>query len=109
MKDIKDRIIEKQDELIGKYFEGYDKMEYPETIEFGSFELCGPKVQGNPEKFDSHVLVLHGISELSITDYSYESIKTFLLNPEYDIEGIVFHGKNGKMCKIKKCDFGIKR
>ena len=25
MKDIKDRIIEKQDELIGKYFEGYDQ------------------------------------------------------------------------------------
>lgn len=30
-------------------------------------------------------------------------------NPENDMEGIMFHHPNGRMCKIRKSDFGIKR
>jgi len=26
----------------------------------GTYELVGPKVQGNPEKFDKHTLIRHG-------------------------------------------------
>lgn len=76
----------------------------------GTYELCGPKIQGNPEHFEKHILVVHGCVVLYVTDYSFEGLKNYLSNPELDIEGIVFHHKtDGRMCKIRKCDFGIKR
>ena len=76
----------------------------------GTYELCGPKVQGNPEKLDNHVLVKHGTHIVCISDFSFESIKLFLSDPENDIEGIVFHHMiDDRMCKIRKSDFGIKR
>ncbi len=77
----------------------------------GTYELCGEKIQGNPENIQGHQLIPHGIEILSITDFSFDSIKEYLSNPEIDIEGIVFHHKENKdlMCKIRKSDFGIKR
>lgn len=91
-------------------------------IEDGTYELCGPKVQGNPEKFDEHVLVKHGADEIRtawFVGYMQESMNTasdlelFEAFEEYlsqvDIEGIVFHFENGEMCKLRKSDFGIKR
>lgn len=85
------------------HFEGFDKLE---NVEDGTYELCGKKVQSNPEKIDGHVLIKHGSEVLDISDFSYESLKEYLT--VNDIEGIVFH-KGDKMCKIRKTDFGIKR
>lgn len=75
----------------------------------GTYELCGPKVQGNPEKFEVNTLVLHGSENLDLTMkiYDYSDIKSYL--SKVDIEGIVFHHPDGRMCKIRKSDFGIKR
>lgn len=73
----------------------------------GTYELCGPKVQGNPEGFESHVLVRHGETIVEITDLSFYGLKEFFLFS--NIEGIVFHHPDGRMCKIRKSDFGIKR
>lgn len=77
----------------------------------GTYELCGEKVQGNPEHIIGHTLVLHGFEKLPISDFSYKAIKEYLSNPSLDIEGIVFHASDGsgRMCKIRKKDFGIKR
>ena len=75
----------------------------------GTYELCGPKVQGNPEKFDNHYLIEHGSVILTINDFSFEGLKKYLSDASNDIEGIVFHGRGGKMCKIRKSDFGVKR
>lgn len=72
-----------------------------------TYELCGPKVQGNPENFTGHILIPHGQDVLPLTDFSFESIKKYL--EENNIEGIVFHNEDGRMCKIRKSDFGIKR
>lgn len=92
------------------HFEAFDKLESSHSIEFKTFELCGPKIQGNPEGFYSHVLILHGASELNINDFSFEGLKQYLSNPDINIEGIVFHNKyDSRMCKIRKCDFGIDR
>jgi hypothetical protein len=67
-------------------------------------------IQGNPEKVQGHKLIKHGVQELEITDFSFDALKEYLSNPENDIEGIVFHHKtDGRMCKIRKSDFGIKR
>lgn len=72
----------------------------------GTYELCGPKVQGNPEHFNSHVLVPHR-AEVIETPRTFEELKTWLANK--DIEGIVWHHPDGRMVKIKKKDFGFKR
>lgn len=73
----------------------------------GTYELCGPKVNGNKENFSQHILVKHGSEILKWYDFSFCGIKNFLEN--VDIEGIVFHHPDGRMCKIRKKDFGIKR
>lgn len=72
----------------------------------GTYELCGPKVNKNREGFFSHVLVRHGAEVLSPTR-TWDGLIDFLINN--DIEGIVFHHSDGRMCKIRKSDFGIKR
>jgi len=75
----------------------------------GTYELIGEKIQGNPEKIGGHVLVEHGKDILNLPDRSFDGIKEYLTNN--DIEGIVFHANDlsGRMCKIRKSDFGIKR
>ena len=89
------------------HFVGFDALENKEE---GTYELCGEKIQGNPEHLTGHILVKHGIEALPVADFSFEGLKNYLSNNELDIEGIVFHHKNdGRMCKIRKCDFGIKR
>jgi hypothetical protein len=69
----------------------------------GTYELCGPKIQGNPEGFDTHVLVPHGKHPLP------DAPRTFALIREYlaarSIEGIVWHHPDGRMVKIKRKDF----
>ena len=86
------------------YYEAFDAG----TFEDGTYELCGEKVQGNPEKVTGHKLIKHGSVVLLITDCTFEGLKTYLQTAE--MEGIVFHNKkDGRMCKIRKSDFGIVR
>ncbi len=72
----------------------------------GTHELCGPKINGNPEGFDQHVLIDHGAAEIiDIPDRSYDSLHTRLTQPDWTYEGIVFHHPDGRMAKIKRKDF----
>ena len=73
----------------------------------GTYELCGPKVQSNPEHFEQHVLVPHGREELGECVRTFEGIKAFL--EDKDIEGIVWHHADGRMAKIKLKDYGLTR
>lgn len=73
----------------------------------GTYELCGPKVQGNPEGFNYHVLVPHGKLEVRGCQRDFDGIKAYLSS--HNIEGIVWHHSDGRMVKIKGKDFGIKR
>lgn len=78
----------------------------------GTYELIGPKVQGNPEKAPHHMLVRHGnraaVGLHTKESRTFEFIKNYLA--ENDMEGIVFHHPDGlRMVKIKKKDFGFKR
>jgi hypothetical protein len=74
----------------------------------GTYELIGPKVQGNPEGTAAHMLVRHSAAEEVICPTrTFDAIKAVLeVQP---IEGIVFHNADGRMGKIKKRDFGLKR
>lgn len=74
----------------------------------GTYELVGPKIQGNPEGQDQHRLMRH--DELAYdTDVprDFDGLRDWLAGR--DIEGLVFHHDDGRMAKIKLRDFGIKR
>lgn len=79
----------------------------PSEIPDGTYELCGPKVQGNPENFDRHVLVPHGLWGIRGDPRTFEDIREFLAT--HDVEGIVWWHPDGRKVKIKARDFGLKR
>lgn len=69
----------------------------------GTFELCGPKVQGNPENFKDNQLIPHGAWLLEDCPRYFDGIKAYLQNA--GIEGVVWHHPDGRMVKIKRKDF----
>jgi len=88
------------------HFEAFDNQYFHGE---GTYELCGPKIQGNPEKIQFHELVRHGCTIVELKERTFEYIKEYLSDSRNDIEGIVFHHLDGRMCKIRKSDFGVKR
>ena len=72
-----------------------------------TYELCGPKVGGNPERFNRHVLIPHGNIQMLDCPRDFDGIKEYLATR--DIEGIVWHHPDGRMVKVKAKDFGISR
>lgn len=89
------------------HFEAFDRLAKDGLLDEGTYELVGPKVQGNPECLSMHYLFRHGVTILEGVVLSFQGLKERLIND--DIEGIVFHHPDGRMCKIRKSDFGIKR
>jgi len=80
------------------------------TMPDGTYELVGPKVQGNPEHSAFHVLVAHHGDSLLMgegPERTFDGIRTYIDGK--DLEGIVFHHPDGRMAKIKGRDFGFKR
>lgn len=78
----------------------------------GTYELVGPKIQGNPEEFEFHTLVPHGspmsaAGPLAGVPREYEALRQWMQGK--NIEGVVFHHPDGRMAKIKLRDFGLKR
>jgi hypothetical protein len=83
-------------------------------LEQGTFELCGPKINGNPEGFDKHVLIRHGAEVLpcipdmrtvvpgdafGLLKELFEDLKT------QGVEGVVWWGTNDKRVKLRVKDF----
>lgn len=75
-----------------------------EPTPVGTYELCGPKVNGNPEGFERHVLVHHDDAvELPHAPRDFDGLAKWLHAHEF--EGIVWHHPDGRMAKLKKRDF----
>jgi hypothetical protein len=77
-----------------------------EDLENGTYELIGEKIQGNPYGLVGHYLVLHGawmFSDPPPRTFS-ELREWFRIN---FVEGIVWHHPDGRMCKVKRRDFGL--
>ena len=87
--------------------EAWDDSRHPINRSDGTFELCGPKIQGNPERYDTHVLVRHGSERLIGNPRTFHEIRVYL--GWADIEGIVWHHGDGRMVKIKARDFAVGR
>ena len=77
--------------------------EYKDADGDGTYELVGPKVQGNPENYDAHMLVRHGTVVVLGAPRSYDDLAEFM--NDFPHEGIVWHHPDGRMAKIKRRDF----
>lgn len=75
------------------------------ALEDGTYELVGPKVQGNPYGLVRHQLRQHGCRLLSV-QRSFPAIATWF-HDHPTFEGIVWHHEDGRMVKIKRKDFGL--
>ena len=99
----------RRDDPADRYlFEAFDAQE--EWTD-GIYEAVGPKIQGNPERYERHTLVRVVPVDPSLilqdAPRTFESLRDYLsIN---DIEGIVFHHPDGRKAKIKKRDFGLRR
>jgi hypothetical protein len=83
-----------------------------ETLPDGTYELIGPRVQGNPERVERHMLIPHGTTILpDVQPRTFASLRAFLA--EQDIEGIVWwrtlDDPDCDKVKLKKKDFGLRR
>jgi len=73
----------------------------------GTYELVGPKVNGNPHHLDKHELWKHGeVIAIEEVPRDFEGLAKYLAEAE-PMEGIVFHHPDGRMAKIKRRDFGL--
>lgn len=77
---------------------------------FGTYELCGPKINGNPHEFWQHFLLPHAASPLAVplkvtTLGSLASFREWL--ESLNCEGIVWHHPDGRRAKLKRRDLGL--
>lgn len=70
----------------------------------GTYELCGPRLQGNPERLDSHRFIRHG-AEVVLVERSRVSLALWLAENQH--EGLVFAHPDGRFAKIRRADFGM--
>ncbi len=70
----------------------------------GTYELIGPKINGNPENASKHILISHAEAEvLADAPRHFNGLAVWLATRP--IEGVVWHHPDGRMAKIKRRDF----
>lgn len=77
----------------------------------GTYELLGPKIQGNPEHQATHVLVRHGQEVLPDVPRDFAGLKAYFAS--HDVEGVVWWRRPADAecdkVKLKTKDFGLRR
>lgn len=87
---------------------------YPKPWPVGTYELIGPKINGNTERREAHELIAHDTAEHARWEvrgtpqrhdpvWLFSEIQFFL--DTHDWEGLVWHHPDGRMAKIKARDF----
>jgi hypothetical protein len=88
-----------------------------QPIAGATYELVGPRINGNPERLEEHILVRHGYrawcdrDEFAKLTLDYDGIAAWLDDHgggddhAHTWEGIVWHHPDGRMAKIKRRDF----
>lgn len=79
--------------------------QYPGGLPADTYELYGPRINGNPEDVEEHRLILHGAIGLVDGPRTFEVLSRVLGSPTYPYEGIVWHHPDGRMAKLKRRDF----
>lgn len=102
------RFENKEDQYIAAAIGSYVKeVRVPQE---GTFEAIGPKINGNKDKYPYHCLKLHGEEKIFMgmkMSHTFDGISKLLATQITNIEGIVFHHSDGRMCKVKRSDFGL--
>lgn len=75
------------------------------VYEDGTYEAIGPKINGNHDMVASHSLQKHGHVICSKAPRDWDGLRAYLESE--NIEGIVFHHPDGRMCKIRRDDYGM--
>ena len=75
------------------------------------YEAVGPKIQGNKEGHRKHILISVSPPDPRLwfqipPPRSFLGLREFL--ETFHLEGLVFHHSDGRMCKIKRRDFGFR-
>lgn len=73
----------------------------------GTYELIGPKLQGNPHNVDHHQFKRHGDIVVENFPRDYENMKVYF-EKNGPMEGVVFWLHGAPVAKIKATDFDIK-
>lgn len=72
----------------------------------GTYELIGPKINGNSEQQGQHALVPHkDAAIIGRAPRDYDGLRKLLTSEAWGYEGIVWHHADGRMAKIKRRDF----
>ncbi|MGW5532349.1 hypothetical protein [Streptomyces xanthochromogenes] len=74
----------------------------------GTYELTGPRINGNPEGERHHWLIAHAEADvISLPGRSFDDLRAVVLQlaEANGSEGLVFHHTDGRMAKIKARDF----
>jgi len=75
------------------------------NFEDGTYELLGPKINGNAYELTENKLVKHGSEVVDVPDRSYDGMFNFLVGLHG--EGVVFHHPDGRMVKCRRKDYGL--
>ena len=90
------------------YCEALEHLASMQPIIETTYELVGPKIQGNPEGLPRHVLLAHICAPIiGRNPRTWDELRAYFAFR--NIEGIVWHHPDGRMAKIKGRDFGIQR
>jgi hypothetical protein len=73
----------------------------------GTYELCGPKINGNNERLKVHQLYPHGLFRCDDAPRTFAELRAWFDTGDGVIEGVVWHHPDGRMVKIKRRDFGL--
>lgn len=83
----------------------------PVAVEGGTYELIGPKINGNPERADRHLLMRHvdaqrpdELWDASVGDLTPPRLLVRFLASKYGWEGVVWTHPDGRMAKLKARD-----
>lgn len=70
----------------------------------GTYELCGPKLQGNPESLEEHRFLSHERAHPFFNvPTCFAELKEYFR--DFPHEGLVWHHPDGRMAKARKADF----
>jgi hypothetical protein len=87
------------------HFEAWDAVgrELPNQ----TYELVGPKINGNKDNMPAHLLMVHGAQRFeNDPPRDFDGLRVWL--DQNQVEGIVWYHPDGRMVKIKRRDFGYK-
>ena len=84
-------------------------LHYGEPLEPGTYELIGPKINGNPDGGNMHRLISHATRTLRLTAYEIGNRTSPAdlvgVARRYGWEGIVWHNPDGRRAKLKVRDY----